>query len=65
MGEVSQRVCSTWHRHRLFESDLPQQADVGQQPVYKAFKGAPHDFASRIKERNPPPLAGGGALLAI
>lgn len=53
VGQVSQWVCPTRHRHDLFKPNLSQQADVGQQSVYKAFEGAPHGLASGIEGRRP------------
>lgn len=49
VGQVSQWVCPARHRHHLFESNLFQQADVGQQLIHEAVAGAPHGFTSRIE----------------
>lgn len=51
VGQMSQWVCPTRHRHHLFESNLSQQADVRQQPIHEAVEGASHGFSSRIKKR--------------
>lgn len=51
VGQVSQRVCPARHRDHIFESNLSQQADVGQQLIYEAVEGAPHGFASRVEAR--------------
>ncbi|KAG8168416.1 hypothetical protein KVR01_001165 [Diaporthe batatas] len=53
VGEVSKRLCSTWHCHCFLKWELSQQADVGKQPVYETFKAAPYNFASRIMPRGP------------
>lgn len=51
MGQVSQWVCPTRHRHDLFESNLSQQADVRQQSIHEVVEGAPHGFSSRVEKR--------------
>lgn len=49
VGQVSQWVCPARHRRHLFESNLSQQADVGQQLIHEAVAGAPHGFTSRVE----------------